>query len=158
MGEFPLHAEITRDALHAMVTRLAGHFPNLVLAYLSSRSYGGYANSPLSPEPYAFEGAFAMRWLIQDQIRGEASLNWDSRKGPRNAPLLLWGPYLWADGAAGRRLDDLTWAREDFEADGTHMTAAGSAKVARLLLQFFKSDPTAQPWFLRPGSPGTGSP
>lgn len=150
LGEFPAHTELMKRDLQVVVAKLATRFPNLRLGYLSSRSYAGYTTTELSPEPYAYEGAFAMRWLIQDQIRGDPALNWDPQQGPRAAPLLLWGPYLWADGAGGRKLDDLTWTREDFEADGTHTTPAGSRKVARLLLRFFKTDPTAKPWFLRP--------
>jgi lysophospholipase L1-like esterase len=34
--------------------------------------------------------------------------------------------------------------------DGTHPSPAGAAKVARLLLQFFKSDVTAKSWFVAP--------
>ena len=51
------------------------HFPNLRIAYLSSRVYGGYATVPLNPEPYAYEGAFAVRWLILDQLAGKPELN-----------------------------------------------------------------------------------
>ena len=43
-------------------------YPNLRLTYLSSRIYGGYAGGMLNPEPYAYEGAFTMRWLIQDEF------------------------------------------------------------------------------------------
>ena len=150
LGEFPKHAELTKRDLHALVTRLGSLFPNLRIAYLSSRIYAGYSLTPLSPEPYAYEQAFALRWLIQDQIRGDPAVNWDPLNGPRRAPLLLWGPYLWADGVGGRKLDDLAWTREDFTADGTHPSPAGSRKVARLLQKFFKTDPTATPWFLRP--------
>lgn len=49
-------------------------FPNLRIAYLSSRIYGGYANGNLNPEPYAYESAFPARWLIQRQIKGDAVL------------------------------------------------------------------------------------
>ena len=31
----------------------------------------------LNPEPYAYEEAFTMRWLIQDQIAGKPELNYD---------------------------------------------------------------------------------
>jgi hypothetical protein len=51
--------------------------PNLRTAYLGSRTYGGHATGDLNPEPYAYESAFAARWLIRDQIRGDAGLNYD---------------------------------------------------------------------------------
>lgn len=149
LGDFPKHAEMTKRDLRAVLTRLHTHFPNLRIAYLSSRIYGGYAFTPLNPEPYAYEHAFAIRWLIQDQIRGDPDLNCDPRKGPLRAPLLLWGPYLWADGAVPRKPGELIWTRDDFGADGAHPSQAGAQKVARLLLKFFKTDPTARPWFLR---------
>ena len=75
-------------------------FPNLRIAFLSSRIYGGYASTRLNPEPYAYEGAFPGEWLIQDQIKGDRDLNHDPARGEVQAPLLLWGPYLWADGLA----------------------------------------------------------
>ena len=34
-------------------------YPNLRVAYLSSRIYAGYATTPLNPEPYAYESAFS---------------------------------------------------------------------------------------------------
>ena len=49
---------------------------------------------------------------------------------------------------AGRRLDSLVWLRDDFAKDGTHPSESGQAKVAQLLLDFFKTDPTARPWFV----------
>jgi hypothetical protein len=65
------------------------------------------------------------------------------------APFLLWGPYLWADGVKGRRVDDLIWKREDVAGDGTHPSPSGQRKVAELLLRFFKTDATAKTWFVK---------
>src|SRR5262249_38803509 len=59
-------------------------FPNLRIAYLSGRTYGGYAVNGLrltNPEPFAYESAFAVRWAIQDQIAGAPGLNYDAKKG-----------------------------------------------------------------------------
>lgn len=118
-------------------------FPNLRIAYLGSRTYGGYATSELNPEPYAYEGAFAVRWLIQRQIKGDAEL------ALNKSPLLLWGPYLWAEGTKGRKLDGLVWERSDFAGDGVHPSASGRRKVSELLLNFFTTDPNAKKWFLK---------
>ncbi len=148
-GEFPKHAEEMKQHSAVVLNKLRERFPNLRLAYLSSRIYAGYAGTPLNPEPYAYETAFVVRWLIRDQIRGEPSLNPDPARGEVRAPLLLWGPYLWADGVKGRKADDLVWLRDDLAGDGTHPSQSGRAKVAAQLLQFFKTDPTAKPWFVR---------
>jgi hypothetical protein len=124
-------------------------FPNLRIAYLGSRIYAGYADTPLNPEPYAYEGAFVVRWLIQDQIKGDRALNYDPARGPVNSPLLLWGPYLWGDGMTPRKADGLVWTRDDLASDGTHPSESGRQKVADLLLKFFKTDANAKMWFVR---------
>jgi hypothetical protein len=124
-------------------------FPNLRIAYLSGRIYGGWAVTPLNPEPYAHEGNIVVRWLIQDQMKGNPELNYDPAKGSVKAPLVLWGPYLWADGVTPRKSDGLVWLREDLGADGTHPSDSGRRKVAELLSQFFKTDPVAKTWYLK---------
>jgi hypothetical protein len=149
LGEFPKHADVLRENLAVIVRKLKERFPNLSLVYLSSRIYAGYASTPLNPEPYAYESAFAVRRLILDQIDGNPGLNPDPGKGEVKAPLLLWGPYLWADGVKGRKADGLVWKREDLAGDGTHPSNVGQRKVAELLLRFFESDPTAKDWFLK---------
>lgn len=68
------------------LNKLKQKFPNLRIACLSSRIYGGYATTHLNPEPYAYESAFVVRWLIQDQIKGEPSLNAFRAEWPSRAP------------------------------------------------------------------------
>ena len=147
-GEFPKHAEALKGHVVGLLHKLKEKFPNLRIACLSSRIYGGYARTPLNPEPYAYESAFVVRWLIQDQIQGDPRLNYDPEKGAVKSPLLLWGPYLWADGEKGRKIDGLVWRPEDLAGDGTHPSDSGRRKVAELLLRFMKDDPTAKTWFL----------
>ena len=129
--------------IHVMHDR----YPNLKIVYISSRIYAGYANVPLNPEPYAYEGGFAAKWLIEDQIKGNPDLNYDPAKGAVKAPWLAWGPYLWADGNVPRS-DGLIWLREDFVADGTHPAPSARQKIAHMLLGFLRTDPSARPWFL----------
>ena len=86
--------------------------------------------------------------MIQDQIAGRAELNFDAVRGTVRSSLLLWGPYLWADGSAPSAVGALAYEPGDFSPDGTHPSETGRAKVARLLLDFFKTDPTAKPWFV----------
>jgi hypothetical protein len=142
-------AEMKRlqDDVEKVVLNAKQKYPNLKLAFLSSRIYAGYAQTGLNPEPYAYEGAFAMRGLIQKQMSGDAALNADPAKGEVKAPVLLWGPYLWAAGATARKTDGLTYLPEDFSGDGTHPSQSGAMKVAKVLLDFFTTDANAKAWF-----------
>jgi len=149
LGEFPAHAESLRNDVAVILCQLKARFPNLRLAYLSSRIYAGYATGPLNPEPYAYESAFSVRWLIESQLANDPNLNYDPAKGEVKAPLLLWGPYLWGDGIKPRQSDGLVWTREDLGPDGTHPSPSGRQKVADMLLTFFKTDPNAKRWFVR---------
>ncbi len=145
-GEFPGHVDELKEHLIAILQEARRRFPNLQIAYLSSRTYAGYAKTTLSPEPYAYESAFAVRGVILDQMRGDKKLNLDPEQGPIRAPVVMWGPYLWTDGAKARE-DGLTWLPRDVERDGVHPSASGRDKVAHLLLDFFKTNPLAMPWF-----------
>ncbi len=136
---FPAEAKKLQADIAQTLRNLHAKLPNLKIAYLSSRTYAGYAATPLNPEPHAYETGFAVKWLIADQIAG---------KTDATSPWLAWGPYLWADGTK-TRVDGFMWAKEDFGPDGTHPSDAGRRKVAALLLKFFKNEPTAQPWFVR---------
>jgi hypothetical protein len=118
-------------------------FPNLRIAYLGSRIWGGNAIGGLNPEPYAYESAYPVRWLILRQIKGDPEL------AEARSPLLLWGPYLWAEGTKGRKLDPLIWERGDFSGDGVHPSDSGREKVSKLLLDFFTNDPLAKSWFVK---------
>jgi lysophospholipase L1-like esterase len=142
---WPSHAAQLKNEIETMLQLLKQRFANLQIAYLSSRIYAGYATSALNPEPYAYEGAFSVRGVIQDQQTGQGGI--DYRSG--QAPWVAWGPYLWADGLRPRS-DGLTWACSDLSAsDGTHPSASGQQKVASMLLDFVRTDTTAREWFLR---------
>jgi hypothetical protein len=148
-GELEEHGRKLQRDTQAVIQNAKGRFPNLRIVYLGSRIYAGYATGVLNPEPYAYESAFVARWLIQDQIQGEPELRYQGENGQAKAPLLLWGPYFWADGVTPRKADGLVWNRDDLAGDGVHPSQAGRDKVARLMLEFFKTDETARPWFLR---------
>lgn len=146
-GDLQEHGrKLEKDTL-AVIQNAKAKFPNLRVAYLSSRIYGGYSVAALNPEPYAYEGAFVVRWLIQDQIRGNKELAAGGTDA--KAPVLLWGPYLWADGLTPRASDQLIYTREDLAGDGTHPSEQGRRKVANQLLRFFKTDDLAKHWFLK---------
>jgi hypothetical protein len=141
------NARRLRDDLAKIVHLAKVRYPNLRIVYLSSRTYGGY--SAKHGEPESFDTALSVRWVIQDQLAGKPELNYDPAKGVVNAPLLLWGPYLWANGDKPRQSDGLAWLRNDFVADGTHPSTSGQRKVVEQLTRFFKTDPLAKGWFLK---------
>lgn len=146
---FPYDALQLRDELLAIAQVAHARYPNLRLAYLTSRIYAGYATGPLNPEPYAYQSGFAVKWLIEAQLAGDPALYYDPAKGAVRVPWLAWGPYLWADGLVPRD-DGLIWRCDDFEPDGLHPAFSGRQKVAGALLAFFQSDPTTVPWFYPP--------
>jgi Cu/Ag efflux protein CusF len=144
---FPKYAQTLQQELAQIARVLHQRFPNLKLAYFSPRTYGGYATTRLNPEPYAYESGFAIKWLIEQQLRGDESLNFDPAKGEVKAPWLSWGAYLWANGQ--RPIPDgLSYEASDFGGDGTHPSQSGRRKVAELLLKVFKTDTTTRPWFV----------
>jgi PKD repeat protein len=156
-GGFLPAAQKLQSDLEAIARNLKTHYPNIKIAYLSSRTHAFTSDLyGLNPEPYAYESGFAVKWAIQDQIDGKGNLNDDPAKGPVTAPLLSWGPYLWANGVAPRS-DGFTWTLNDVGADLTHPSPSGVAKVGQELLAFFKTDPTATPWFLH-ATPASAAP
>jgi hypothetical protein len=156
-GEFPAKAQELQGHLEAISQRLKSTFPNLQITYFSSRTRSYLIERGLSPEPVAFESGYAVRWMIEKQINGDPSLNFDPSQGNVQAPYLLWGPYLWADGT-NPRSDGFTWQPEDMVEDCTHPSASGIEKVAGLLMDFFTTHETAQTWFLSNSNPPQPTP
>ncbi|MFO0555833.1 MAG: hypothetical protein U0271_46075 [Polyangiaceae bacterium] len=148
-------------------------YPNLKQIFFSSRIFspGGGVNA----EPYAYEGGFAVKWLIQAQIEERRTGVVDPVAGSLDdsngtAPWIGWGPYLWANGATPRS-DGLAWTTADIESDDTHpfppyitpydQNQAGSAsaanglgeeKVGTLLHDFFSTSEFSRCWYLASGT------
>ena len=148
---FPVHAQILSGEMESIARVLKAKYPNLKIAYWSSRIYAGYATTTLNPEPFAYESGFAVKWLIEKQINGDTTLAFAGAR-PKS-PWLAWGPYLWADGTKPRQ-DGFIWECRDFQTDGTHPGPTGRTKVANLLLAFFKAEVTAASWFLKKNATG----
>ena len=147
--EFPAESKKLYNDIVATLHVAHDRFPNARLAYLSSRTYGGYTEVGGSPEPWAYETGFSVKWAVAGQIAGKPELNFDAANGEVRSPWIAWGPYLWTDGAKGRK-DGFVYLREDLGPDGLHPSAKGQAKIADLMLKFFKEESTARAWFLRP--------
>ena len=139
-GDLAEHGKQLQRDTQSVLVNLKDRFPNLRIVYLGSRIYGGWGDGKLNPEPYAYEGAFVVRWLIKDQLENRDAAT----------PLVLWGPYFWADGLTPRKDDGLVWMRSDLANDGTHPSDSGRQKVAEQLLAFFKTDEFTKVWFLKP--------
>jgi len=150
---FPAHAQTLVTEFTQIANNLVAKFPNIKLCYNSSRIYGGYATTTLNPEPFAYESGFAVKWFIENQINGDPNLNWDPNAGVVKSPLLLWGPYLWADGLSPRS-DGLMWASNEFQSDGTHPNPLAEAKVGGMIASFLYSEPSAASWWKHAASPG----
>lgn len=161
-GPFPGYAVSLRDHMYEAVRTLKDLYPNVQMAFLSSRIYAGYAGDYyLNPEPLAYESGLSVKWLIQQQMDGDQNLNYDPANGTVEAPWMAWGTYLWADGLGPDgvsggipgRSDGLEYECGDLRDDGTHPSpGVGTVKVANLLMDFFRTDPTATPWFLAASS------
>jgi hypothetical protein len=121
-------------------------YPNLRLLYCSGRSYGDYAiPGGGNPEPYAYMTGWAHKRLIARQIDGDSELAFAGAQ--RKVPWMAWSGYFWADGENARE-DGLQWLCSDYS-DGTHPNAVGLRKQVKIMLDFFRTDATATPWFMQ---------
>jgi hypothetical protein len=152
-------AYVYEGYIGSMLRAAKQRYPNLKLAFLSSRIYGGYNPTSKNHEPYAYEYGFSVKWAVQAQI------NQADRGGSRDAitgdlsysvaPWAAWGPYLWADGDTPRS-DGLVWCNAqpgppcngevDFAPDGLHPNPNGQTKAAKMLMKFFSTSPYTA-WF-----------
>ena len=142
-------ALIQEGYLGQVVRALRKRWPNVKQVFFSSLTYTGYSTVKLDPEPYAYEGGFAVKWLIEAQIVQRRTGQIDPIAGDllTKAPFIAWGPYLWGSGTtnpAGSQA--ITWIPSDFIPDGVHCATSGVKKVAGALMNYFLASPYT-PWF-----------
>jgi hypothetical protein len=152
---FPAFARSQQVAWKQSLRALKQVYPNLKVAYLGTKHHTYVP--PKTPgavqDPQQHDEAWAVKWVIEDQINGDPSLNYDPTRGPVVAPWVAWGPYFWSDGPTPRAYDGFHYDCDDvanfFANDGdfTHPGRNGVSKEAGLLLDFLKSDSTATPWY-----------
>jgi hypothetical protein len=114
------------DAFVANLTSFAGRvraeFPSVQAVYTSSRSYGGFANSPGRGEPLSYEEGHALNtWLAAHR---EVDGVWYG-----------WGAYLWAPDCSTGDTNGggVCYTRNDYVTDGVHPSELGEAKIALLM-------------------------
>lgn len=153
-GTFPGDMTTLQAEYESIAQNLHSFFPNLTMAFYTSRFYGAYGTGQpgdASPEPFAYESGFAVRGMITDQLNGVPSMNYNPANGPVLAPWVAWADYDWANGLRARS-DGLAWSCQDFDTGGEHASTQGSEKDANLMLNFFRSDDATVPWFLAPAT------
>jgi hypothetical protein len=102
------------------------HYVNVKVVYISSRSYGGWSDGNASPEPWAYEDAFAVKMAVHRQVVGRLD-------GPNaTTPYVCWGPYFWSP----TLLDCATQFGDDF----LHPNTAGYAVIAAVMHGWFADD------------------
>jgi hypothetical protein len=153
-GTFPADMAGLQSQMVTIAQNLHTEFPSIKMVFFTSREYGAYSNgmgTGTDPEPYAYESAFAVRGMIQDQLNGDANMNYNAANGPVMAPWVAWGPYTWANGLIPRS-DGLQWSCQNYENDGVHTSGVGGGteKVANQLMNFFKTNDATASWFLAP--------
>lgn len=144
-GGFSEYTQVFQAALGDALRAAKIRFPELKLAFLSSPTRT-CTDTGVLPEPYAYEAAFAVRGLIMRQAGGDPTLNHDPTRGNVLAPVVLWGPYVWAQ-ASPRMSDGFYWSCMDTWSDCIH-GVGGSDRIVSFSLDFFSRHPASALWFM----------
>ncbi|MFI5172854.1 MAG: hypothetical protein ACHQFW_10710 [Chitinophagales bacterium] len=124
------------------------HYPNLKLFYVCGRHTTAFMPAEAKDkhrEPRAYINGWVCKWLIEKQIDGDKQLNYKGENAV--APLILWGPYFWTQGEKPRK-DGYTWTPDLLVGDGIHPSQEGIKKVSKDLIDFWRTDPVSQLWFM----------
>ncbi len=123
-----------KDNLGRFAARVKSEFPAVQAVYTSSRSYGGFANSPNRGEPLSYEEGHALNtWLASNKMVDGVWYGW--------------GPYLWAPACSTGVMNkgNVCYDRADYVNDGVHPSGLGEAKVSQLIHARF----SAEAWYKR---------
>ena len=141
---FPETMKKMHQDLGAVLAHCVKTYPNLRVAYLTCDGFRHYTGF----EPHVWQEAFAFKWLIESQMKGEEGTGFQDKEGkPRLLPWLQWGPYIW----------DNTWDRSCFT-DGVHPAPKAREIFVNKYWDFLRTDPVAGPWLWKDGRPPTTMP
>jgi hypothetical protein len=132
-GEFPQTMQRMQRDMATVLEHCATVYPNLKIAYLTCDGFRHFTGF----EPHVWQEAFALKWIIEDQIKQERGAAPTPQKG--KLPFLLWGPYIW----------DNAWDRSYFS-DGVHPAPKAQAIFVEKYWNHLTNDSVAKPWFLKP--------
>jgi len=128
---FPQVMQNMQADMAKVLRHLAGLYPNLKIAYVTAdglRHFTGW-------EPHVWQEAFAIKWLVESQIRGDPGTAFEG--AGRALPWLQWGPYLW----------DNTWGKEYFT-DGVHPAPKALDIFVEKYWTHFAADSVSRAWLL----------
>ncbi len=137
---FPPYPDPNSDYFHfyenltTFAARLHEKMPSVQAVYVTSRSYGGFADKASRGEPHSYEEGLALNeWLKEHpQVDGV----WYG-----------WGAYIWApDCASGvTNGSGVCYERGDYQGDGIHPAQGARDKVSRMLHERFSQFEWYQP-------------
>jgi hypothetical protein len=127
-GSLPSQVSAYSSNLARIVSIAKAHYPNLGLVYFLPFHDSEFVSPRrMLQEPFTYQLGFGIQHLVTTQGTG--------------SPVLLWGPYVWAQ-----------MANPAYYYDGIHFTSAGRAEMASLMWSFLQTDPAAGRWLWN-GSP-----
>jgi len=133
---FPDNSLAMKESFIVFINKAKEYFPNLKIMYVSSRHWGGYADTTLSEyyslaEPASYQNSWTVKWLIEEQMNATNPYLQYKGANPKS-PYLLWGPNFWCDGSAKRMWDDKKYVCTlSFDADdGYHLSDQQDSKDA----------------------------
>jgi len=132
-GPFPETMRRMQQDLARVLEQCVRLYPNLRIAYLTCDGFRHFTGF----EPHVYQEAFALKWLIESQIRGEPGTAFEGAE--RRLPWLEWGPYIW----------DNTWDPSYFT-DGVHPAPKAQSLFVEKYWQHLTHDSVAWPWLLKP--------
>jgi hypothetical protein len=126
---FPQTMQKMEADMAKVLKHLVGLYPNLKIAYVTADGFRHFTGW----EPHVWQEAFAIKWLVESQIRGDAGTAFEG--ADRALPWLQWGPYIW----------DNRWGKEYFT-DGVHPAPKALDIFVEKYWSHFVGDSVSRAW------------